>query len=226
MARDLVCLRQGLSGPGDRPGPTTRPTRELVRCHGPASTRLPVGGCESISSRTALLLTRSGLTRLVDRIEEAGFVRRERSAEDRRGVYVAITQGGHRQTRRNMARSREQHPEALRAVSQPQRRESAPNRHQEASRSGRRVAPTRPHMVSKDLGANPVDPHSESNRLVRHCGRINRGPWLWSCITNGISRSAHHFRNRSVVHSGDRVLPCLEPTHAPQSDTLTRRRRF
>ena len=42
----------------------------------------------------ALLLTRSGLTRLVDRIEEAGFVRRERSAEDRRGVYVAITQEG------------------------------------------------------------------------------------------------------------------------------------
>ena len=40
------------------------------------------------------VFTRSGLTRLVDRVEEAGFVRRERSAEDRRGVYVAITQTG------------------------------------------------------------------------------------------------------------------------------------
>ena len=40
------------------------------------------------------VFTRSGLTRLVDRVEEAGFVRRERSAEDRRGVYVAITQAG------------------------------------------------------------------------------------------------------------------------------------
>jgi DNA-binding MarR family transcriptional regulator len=40
------------------------------------------------------LFTRSGMTRLVDRIEAAGFVRRERSPEDRRGVYVAITPEG------------------------------------------------------------------------------------------------------------------------------------
>lgn len=42
----------------------------------------------------ASFVTRSGLTRLVDRIEAAGFVRRERSADDRRGVYVAITAKG------------------------------------------------------------------------------------------------------------------------------------
>ena len=42
----------------------------------------------------ASLSTRSGLTRLIDRIEAAGYVRRERSAEDRRGVYVVITQAG------------------------------------------------------------------------------------------------------------------------------------
>jgi DNA-binding MarR family transcriptional regulator len=40
------------------------------------------------------LFTRSGLTRLADRVEEAGFVRRERSPEDRRGVYLAITDAG------------------------------------------------------------------------------------------------------------------------------------
>ena len=40
------------------------------------------------------LFTRSGITGLADRIENAGFVRRERSAEDRRGVYLAITQAG------------------------------------------------------------------------------------------------------------------------------------
>lgn len=40
------------------------------------------------------LFTKSGLTRLVDRIESAGFVRRERSAEDRRAVYVVITDEG------------------------------------------------------------------------------------------------------------------------------------
>ena len=42
----------------------------------------------------ASLYTRSGLTRLADRLEEAGLVRRERSAEDRRGVYLAITEAG------------------------------------------------------------------------------------------------------------------------------------
>jgi len=42
----------------------------------------------------ASLFTKSGLTRLVDRIEEAGYVRRERSLEDRRGVYVVVTNAG------------------------------------------------------------------------------------------------------------------------------------
>ena len=42
----------------------------------------------------AALFTRSGLTRLVDRIEEAGLVRRERIAGDRRGVSVVLTPAG------------------------------------------------------------------------------------------------------------------------------------
>jgi DNA-binding MarR family transcriptional regulator len=33
------------------------------------------------------VFTRSGVTRLADRLEAAGLVRRERSQEDRRGVY-------------------------------------------------------------------------------------------------------------------------------------------
>ena len=42
----------------------------------------------------ASIFTRSGITGLADRLEQAGFVRRERSAEDRRGVYLAITEAG------------------------------------------------------------------------------------------------------------------------------------
>ena len=42
----------------------------------------------------ASVFTRSGMTRLVDRIEAAGLVRRERTPDDRRGVYVAITPSG------------------------------------------------------------------------------------------------------------------------------------
>jgi len=42
----------------------------------------------------SLVLTRSGATRLVDRIEKAGFVRREPATEDRRGYYAILTDEG------------------------------------------------------------------------------------------------------------------------------------
>jgi DNA-binding MarR family transcriptional regulator len=42
------------------------------------------------------LFTRSGLTRLVDRIEAAGLVRREAVSGDRRGVRVVLTAEGRR----------------------------------------------------------------------------------------------------------------------------------
>lgn len=41
-----------------------------------------------------ILLSRSGLTRVVDRMEEAGLVRRERPPDDRRVVKVFITPAG------------------------------------------------------------------------------------------------------------------------------------
>jgi DNA-binding MarR family transcriptional regulator len=42
----------------------------------------------------ASLFTRSGVTRLADRLEAVGLVRRERSPEDRRGVYLVLTAAG------------------------------------------------------------------------------------------------------------------------------------
>ena len=48
----------------------------------------------------ASLFTRSGLTRLIDRMEQAGFVRRERVPGDRRGIYVAVTAAGHEKVSR------------------------------------------------------------------------------------------------------------------------------
>ena len=44
----------------------------------------------------SLVLTRSGATRLVDRIEKAGLVLREPAAEDRRGYYAILTEDGQR----------------------------------------------------------------------------------------------------------------------------------
>jgi len=43
-----------------------------------------------------VVLSRSNLTRLVDRLEEAGLVERERSEEDRRGAYAVVTEAGKR----------------------------------------------------------------------------------------------------------------------------------
>jgi DNA-binding MarR family transcriptional regulator len=39
-------------------------------------------------------LSRTGLSRLVDRLEAAGLLRREPAAEDRRGSYVVLTRAG------------------------------------------------------------------------------------------------------------------------------------
>jgi DNA-binding MarR family transcriptional regulator len=42
----------------------------------------------------SLVLTKSGVTRLVDRIVKAGYVRREAAVEDRRGYYAILTDEG------------------------------------------------------------------------------------------------------------------------------------
>jgi DNA-binding MarR family transcriptional regulator len=52
------------------------------------------------------LFTRSGMTRLVDRVEKEGYVRRERVPGDRRGVFVILTPEGERTLVGAMARHR------------------------------------------------------------------------------------------------------------------------
>lgn len=42
----------------------------------------------------AVVLSRSGLTRLVDRLEKAELLRRERCHDDRRGCYAVLTEEG------------------------------------------------------------------------------------------------------------------------------------
>jgi len=48
-----------------------------------------------------MVVTRSNLTRLVDRLEDAGLVKRERAGDDRRGSYAVLTARG-AQTRQKM----------------------------------------------------------------------------------------------------------------------------
>jgi DNA-binding MarR family transcriptional regulator len=42
----------------------------------------------------AVVLSRSGLSRLIDRLEVAGFLRREAATTDRRGAYAVLTNEG------------------------------------------------------------------------------------------------------------------------------------
>ena len=48
----------------------------------------------------AVLLSRSGLTRLVDRLEAAGYLRRETCPSDRRGSFAVLTEEGEEARRR------------------------------------------------------------------------------------------------------------------------------
>jgi DNA-binding MarR family transcriptional regulator len=43
---------------------------------------------------SAIVLSRSGLTRLVDRLEAEGLLARERLASDRRGAFAVLTEKG------------------------------------------------------------------------------------------------------------------------------------
>jgi DNA-binding MarR family transcriptional regulator len=52
-----------------------------------------------------ILYSKSGFTRVVDRLEEAGFVRRVRPANDRRSILVVLTDEG----RETMERARRYH---------------------------------------------------------------------------------------------------------------------
>ena len=47
----------------------------------------------------AVLLSKSGLTRLVDRMEEAGLVHRRRCPDDRRGTLARMTDAGYERLR-------------------------------------------------------------------------------------------------------------------------------
>ena len=44
----------------------------------------------------AVLLSRSGLTRLVDRLEREGLIERRECPEDARGAFASLTDAGHR----------------------------------------------------------------------------------------------------------------------------------
>src|SRR5919205_752780 len=48
----------------------------------------------------SVLLSKSGLSRVVDRMEESGLVRRERSEDDRRGWFAVLTDHGRSTLRR------------------------------------------------------------------------------------------------------------------------------
>jgi DNA-binding MarR family transcriptional regulator len=76
---------------------------DLSRCHGLPLTsfevllylaQAPDGRLRMAELAERVLLSRSGLTRLVDRLEEAGLLERVPCTEDARGAFAAITPRG------------------------------------------------------------------------------------------------------------------------------------
>jgi len=49
---------------------------------------------------SSLSVSRGGLTKLADRLEDAGLMRREAAADDRRGLYAVVTPAGEKMLRR------------------------------------------------------------------------------------------------------------------------------
>ena len=85
---------------------------ELLREHGlPLSSYevllfladAPAGSMRMSELAQGVLLSRSGLTRLVDRMERDGLLRRERCADDARGYNAVITDDGRELFRRARA---------------------------------------------------------------------------------------------------------------------------
>jgi len=94
---------------------------QLVREHGlPLSSYevllfladAPGGQLRMSALADGVLLSRSGLTRLVDRLERDGLLRRERCADDARGYFAAITEHG----RELFRRARKTHLDGVREL--------------------------------------------------------------------------------------------------------------
>ena len=92
---------------------------ELVRAHGlPLSSYevllfladSPEGQMRMSELADGVLLSRSGLTRLVDRMQREGLLRRERCEDDARGWFAAITPKG----RELFTRARKTHLDGVR----------------------------------------------------------------------------------------------------------------
>ncbi|MGH7903320.1 MAG: MarR family winged helix-turn-helix transcriptional regulator [Candidatus Dormibacteraceae bacterium] len=62
--------------------------------------RAPGGRLRMLELARSVFLSKSGLTRLVDRLEAAGLVRRESCPSDRRGTWTAMTEAGRHTFRR------------------------------------------------------------------------------------------------------------------------------
>ena len=104
-ARCPRATRASRRGAGSSPptpassGCSTRSSAPSTTCRSPSTTRSsssprrPAAGCGCTSSRTAVLLSRSGVTRLIDRLVRDGSVERDPCVTDARGAEAVLTAG-------------------------------------------------------------------------------------------------------------------------------------
>ena len=114
-----------------------------------------------------ILYSKSGFTRVVDRMEEAGLVRRVRPDHDRRSILVLLTDKGHRDDGTRPPPPPRRHRTTL--LPAPHRhRHQSPHPRPRKGQHPRTPTPPRPHPQLK-IPVNEASAHHASSR--RHCGR-------------------------------------------------------
>ncbi len=137
----------------------------------------------------AALLTRSGMTRLVDRLERQGLVRRERCAADGRGTYAVITPEGSGPLRGGPPDAHRGRPPAL----------PRPAQEEGSARAGRRVR----HRARRRTTA--------SSRVVYPRGGMRpvAGTRRWAHARTGSARARPPSRRARGPASSPRIAVCV-----------------
>ena len=104
-----------------------------------------------------ILYSKSGFTRVVDRMEDAGLVRRHRPDNDRRTILIVLTDKGIETLERARASPPRRNPTTLLPTPHQRRHQSAHPRTRKDQRP-RTTAPPRPHPRPRETGTkDPIE---------------------------------------------------------------------
>ena len=158
---------------------------------------------------SSVILSRSGLTRLVDRLEADGLLRRESCSSDARGAFAVLTDTGQREApRRALDAPRRRALDVPRALRRRRARQRSATRGSASSRAPR--APPVPAAPDSAHARRSVTPEPPPSRR----SRIGGGVWCRRC---NCASSAWGRRAQALARHG---------SPAPAADARAPRRAF